>query len=66
VPFGHYQLKVLNFGLTNAPATFQGIMNRIFGRYLRKFVLVYFDDILVFSKNQKDHLEHLCKVFDIQ
>ena len=65
VPFGHYQFKVLSFGLTNAPATFQGVMNKNFERYLGKFVLVYLDDILVFSKNQEEHLEHLRKVFDI-
>jgi hypothetical protein len=65
MPFGHYQFKVLNFGLSNTLATFQRIMNRIFERYLGKFVLVYLDDILVFSKNQEDHFECLCKVFDI-
>ncbi len=65
VPFGHYQFKVLSFGLTNAPATFQGVMNRIFQQYLGKFVLVYLDDILVFSKTQEEHLEHLRKVFEI-
>ena len=65
MPFGHYQFKVLSFKLTNAPATFQGVMNRIFERYLGKFMLVYLDDILVFSKNQEEHLEHLRKVFDI-
>ena len=65
VPFGHYQFKVLSFGLTNAPATFQGVMNRIFQQHLGKFVLVYLDDILVFSKTQEEHLEHLRKVFEI-
>ena len=65
VPFGHYQFKVLSFGLTNAPATFQGVMNRIFQQHLEKFVLVYLDDILVFSKTQEEHLEHLRKVFEI-
>ncbi len=46
-PFGHYELKVLSFGLTNAPATFQAVMHDIFGPYIGKFVLVYLGDILV-------------------
>ena len=58
-PFGHYEFKLLSFGLTNAPASFQGVMNRIFGRRLDDFMAVYLDDILVFSKNAKDHLKHL-------
>jgi hypothetical protein len=65
VPFGHYQFKILSFGLTNALATFQGVMNRIFQQHLGKFVLVYIDDILVFSKTQEEHLQHLRKVFEI-
>ena len=53
-PFGHYEFKVLSFGLTNAPAIFQAVMNDIF-----RLVIVYLDDILVFSKSPEEHAEHL-------
>ena len=57
--YGLYEYTVMSFGLTNAPAYFMYLMNKVFIKFLDKFVVVFIDDILVFSKMEEEHTEHL-------
>lgn len=62
---GHYKYLVMSFGLCNAPSTFQAIMNSIFRTHLRKFIFVFFDDILVYSPSWDTHLVHVKQTLEI-
>ena len=63
--YGHYEYSVIPFGVTNAPGVFMEYMNRIFHTYLDRFVVVFIDDILIYSKSKEEHTEHLRIVWQV-
>nr|KYP46226.1 Transposon Ty3-I Gag-Pol polyprotein [Cajanus cajan] len=65
IRYGHYEYQVMSFGVTNAPAMFMDYMNRIFRSFLDHFVVVFIDDILIYSQTHEEHKEHLHTVLQI-
>ena len=63
--YGHFEFVVMPFGLTNVPVIFMDLMNRIFSAYLDRFVVVFVDDILIYSPSEEEHREHLRIVLQI-
>jgi hypothetical protein len=63
--YGHYEFLVMPFGLTNAPTTFQSCMNHVFNKQLRKHLLVFFDDLIIYNKTWEEHLQHVEQILTI-
>ncbi|GKA16943.1 putative reverse transcriptase domain-containing protein [Tanacetum coccineum] len=63
--YGHYEFQVMPFGLTNAPTVFMDLINRVCKPYLDKFVIIFIEDILIYSKNKKEHEEHLKAILEL-
>ncbi|KAH0706582.1 hypothetical protein KY289_011658 [Solanum tuberosum] len=63
--YGHYEFLVMSFGLTNTPAAFMDLMNKVFRQYLDSFVIIFIDDILIYSKSEGDHMKHLRMVLQV-
>ena len=63
--YGHYEFLVMFFGLTNAPAAFMNLMNRVFRSYLDSFVIVLIDNIFAYSINEGEHMDHLRMVLQV-
>ena len=57
--YGHYEFLMMRFGLTNTPVAFMDFMNRVVKPYLDKFIIVFIDNILVYSKSEEEHMQHL-------
>nr|GFC44952.1 putative reverse transcriptase domain-containing protein [Tanacetum cinerariifolium] len=63
--YGHYEFQVMPFGLTNAPAVFMDLMNQVCKPYLDEFMIVFINDILIYSKDEKEHEEHLKAILEL-
>jgi len=63
--YGHYEFILVPFGLTNSPTTFTCLRNSVHHPYLAKFFIVFIDDILIYSKNEEEHVEHLATVLKL-